>query len=187
MKFIPVKQGSPEWLEWRRSKITATDAAIILGSSPYSNIHQLRAEKLDLIDRPPMNFAMQRGKDLEDEARQEFEEMTGYVMIPRVVEHTTHSWMGASCDGIDVFGQHLLEIKNNGKKNHKLATQGIIPSHHYPQIQHQLEVTGLNMCYYFSFNGKEGVIVRVFRDAHFIEKMIEKEMDFYEMLQKFAS
>ena len=32
---LPVRQGSPEWLEARRTHITATDLPVLLGISPW--------------------------------------------------------------------------------------------------------------------------------------------------------
>lgn len=43
MKEIKLEQGTPEWLAWRRTVITATDASIILGNNP--GIHRILVGK----------------------------------------------------------------------------------------------------------------------------------------------
>lgn len=42
------------------------------------------------------------------------------------------------------------------------------------------------MAYYYSFDGKEGVCLECKRDVEYIEKMIEKEQDFYQCMESFA-
>ena len=37
MKFIPITQGSDEWLRFRRSHIGASDAVTIMGLSPWKS------------------------------------------------------------------------------------------------------------------------------------------------------
>ena len=35
MKIIDVAQRSPEWLRWRSGGVTASEAAVVVGRSPY--------------------------------------------------------------------------------------------------------------------------------------------------------
>lgn len=35
MKIVNFEQGSEEWLTWRKGRLTATDAAALLGKSRY--------------------------------------------------------------------------------------------------------------------------------------------------------
>ena len=34
MQIVPLEQNTPEWLEWRKGKATASQAAIIMGAAP---------------------------------------------------------------------------------------------------------------------------------------------------------
>ena len=43
---LPVRQGSQEWLDYRRTVITATDIPVLLGISPYRCEADLADEKL---------------------------------------------------------------------------------------------------------------------------------------------
>jgi putative phage-type endonuclease len=175
-----LEQGSLEWLKLRKTKITATDAAVIMGASHWKTSLQLYHEKLSEDNNTFRNEAMQRGIDLEPIARDLFEIKTGHKMIPKVV---VNDWTMASLDGINAWDE-ILEIKCPGPKDHSIAVSGKIPDHYYPQLQHQMYVCNSEKAFYFSFDGADGVIVEVKRDDEYIEKMIAEEFKFYMCLQQ---
>lgn len=175
-------QNTPEWLEFRRRKIGASDAPIILGVSPWKTPYQLWLEKTSGV-ASTATARQKRGLELEELARQTFEKKTGMIMFPKVVLHPTFDWMMASLDGIDMDGQSIVEIKCPGQVDHDTAKAGKIPEKYIPQLQHQLAVTGLNWAYYFSFDGMDGVIVEVQRDSDYIERMIGLEKTFWECVE----
>ncbi len=179
VQVIDIEQGSQEWLDFRKLHITATDASAIMGANPWKSKTQLYHEKLS--NDPPMipNERMQRGIDLEPVARDLFALQTGVEVQPRVV---VKDWQMASLDGIDVFAQKIVEIKCPGEKDHAIALSGKVPSHYYPQLQHQMYVCDVDEMYYFSFDGFDGVIVTVKRDNEYIAKMIVEERKFYECI-----
>jgi len=182
---MKLRQGSPEWHKWRNEGIGASDSPIIMGVSPWRKSHQLWEEKVGLRDSTFMSAAMQRGMDLEPVARKEFNFMTGIVMEEDCFIHPTLSWMRASMDGISKDKKYAVEIKCPGEKAHKMALDGIVPEYYYPQLQHQIEVCGLDMIYYFSFDGERGKILEVGRDQAYIDKMIQEEEKFFECMTKF--
>jgi putative phage-type endonuclease len=168
-----------QWLEWRRGGIGSSDAPIIMGVSPWCTPHQLW-ERIILRKETESNYAMDRGTKLEEPARQCFERLMDVELFPKNVQHKSRPWMRASLDGIDIDEKIMVEIKCPLKKeNHELAKQGKVPELYYPQVQHQLEVTGLDGMYYFSFDGKEGVIVEVERDQKYIDQMVQEEETFW--------
>ena len=181
MKTVNLKQKSQEWLAWRRSKIMASDAPIIMGVSPYKSPEKLLEEKIQCYERPG-NQWMQRGIDLEPKALSEFEKEKNLIMFPCVGIHD-NGWMAASFDGMTLEEDCIVEIKCPGKKDHAMALEGKIPDKYYPQIQHQIYVSGLNMAYYFSFDGERGVTIEVNKDEIYIENMIAKLFDFWQLLQ----
>jgi putative phage-type endonuclease len=182
-----IRQNTPEWKELRKTKIGASDAAPILGISPYKTAYRLWQEKLGLVQENFPNYAMQRGVQLEEEARLQLESITGLFFLPVVRFHDSIEWMIASLDGIDAEGKFIAEIKCPNRKDHIMAQEGKIPDKYYPQLQHQLEVCQLDVNYYFSFDGKEGALVKVFRDDVFIQKMLQRENEFWECLQEFRA
>lgn len=179
MKIIEVEQGSQEWLDWRKTVITATDCPAIRGSSPWMTAYKCWQKKLGLIPEDISNAAMERGKRLEPEARAKFVQEYNIKMTPAVVESSEFDFLGASLDGITAFGVAILEIKCGGKKLHDMATRGEIPQYYIDQIQHQLLVTGAERCFYYSYNGEEGICIEVFPDPEFKEKFLAQAREFW--------
>lgn len=180
MQLVRIKQKSKQWLEWRREKITASDAPIIMGMSPFKTPEQLLNEKLHKFESPE-NPYMRRGNELEPIALQAFEKETGLVMFPAVGVHE-NGWIAASFDAVTIEEDAICEIKCPGKKDHACALDGNVPEKYIAQLQHQIYVAGLNFAYYYSFDGQKGIILEVKRDEGFIEKMLEKETDFWNIL-----
>jgi putative phage-type endonuclease len=181
-------QGTPEWLELRKSCIGASDMPIIMGDSPWTTPLQLWKQKVGLAENTIITSSMQRGLDLEDIARQQFNRITLFEMTPTVIFHSEYPWLMASLDGAHYhlgILTHILEIKCASKIDHALAKKGKIPKKYYAQLQTQLAVTNLKMAYYFSFDGEKGVIVEVKRDDIYIERLIEKALDFKRYMDQF--
>lgn len=178
-----LQQNSPEWLEWRRDKIGASDAPVIMGESPWRTPRELWISKKEGIEQEDTPW-MKRGRDMEKTALEWFEKETGLIMFPAVVTHRSKPWMIASLDGLTMDHDAAAEVKNPGKSDHDLAVKGIVPEKYIPQIQHQIEVTELKSIYYVSFYEGRGVYIEVKRDEKYILKLLKKELEFYEMLTK---
>lgn len=178
-KFVELEQGTPEWLAWRRTVITGTDCPAILGSSPWSSAYKIWQRKLGHTEEQASNEAMERGKRLEPEARAQFNERYNMNMSPEVVESTEFEFLGASLDGMCMLGRSLLEIKCGGAKLHAMAANQEIPQYYLDQIQHQLLVTGAERCYYYSYDGKDGICIEVLPDPEFKARFIPKAREFW--------
>lgn len=177
-EIVPIEQGSPEWHNLRKTKITATDASVIMGDYPWKTKIKLFHEKLSNDSPMPPNERMQRGIDLEPIARDLFCMTTRHKMLPKVI---VKDWAMASLDGINDWDE-VLEIKCPGQKDHKEALLGKVPKHYFPQLQHQMYVCNSQKAFYYSFDGFDGVIVEVKRDDAYIEKMLAEEKLFYDAL-----
>lgn len=173
-------QGSKEWLEFRKSKITATDAAIILGLSKYETPYKLWQRKLGLIEDKEQTPAMKRGIELEPIARNLFNMDNQSNFQPIVAVCKSYEFLAASLDGYE--NGEVLEIKCNGEKNHAMAMQGVIPPDHYCQMQLQMFVTDSLKGYYFSFDGNDGKKIEVDFDPQYCQNMIPRLRDFYKQL-----
>ena len=184
MKVINVEQNTPEWLEFRRSRIGASDASTVMGENPWKTPHKLWEEKLMPFHETSVTPAMQRGIDLEPVAREAFIRQTGIPVEKIVVQHDEYDWMIASLDGINTDHKIVVEIKCPGELDHRAAQDGNIPMKYYGQVQHQLAVTGYDLAYYYSFDGTRGVVVDVERDDDYISAMIDREMEFMRCLQE---
>lgn len=183
MKIIEgIEQNSPEWLEFRKCKIGASDAPIIMGESPWCSPLQLWERKMGIAPEQPENFSMARGKELEQQARWVFEESIRSEFPPCVIQHDNFPWMIASLDGFSEDNHLAVEIKCPGKSDHELALKGIVPPKYRPQLQHQIEVCGLNRIYYFSYDGKENACIEVYRDQPYIDKMMVELKKFHKCM-----
>ncbi len=185
MKIIPVEQGSPEWLSWRKTVITATDCPAILGSSPWATAYKCWQRKLGLVEEQPSNAAMERGRNLEPQAREQFVYKWNIHMHPAVVESTEFEFLGASLDGISPCRKYILEIKCGGRELHCMAARGEIPQYYLDQMQHQLLVTGAEKCFYYSYDGKDGIYIEVFPDPEFVNQWMPKARDFWKCVAFF--
>lgn len=182
MKTVNIRQRSKEWLEFRRNHIGASDAPIIMGESQFKTVDKLYHEKIHYCESFP-NPYMTRGNELEPIALKEFEKETGLIMFPCVGIHDEIEWMSASFDGMTIEEDVLVEIKCPGKKDHHEALIGIIPKKYKAQLQHQMYVSCVQFMFYYSFDGEKGVILEIKRDEEYIQEMIEKEFEFWKLLQ----
>lgn len=185
IKYDGLVQGTPEWLKWREDGIGGSEAGTIMGVNPYCDVYELWQRKLHLLPEIESNDAMKRGHELEPIAREIFELETGLKMKPMCYVHDEYSFIRASLDGISIDENIILEIKCPGLKNHAEAIAGKIKPYYYAQMQHQLLVTGAELCYYFSYTDLLEVDawtsppIEVRRDEPFIERLIERESKFW--------
>ena len=186
MKLIDLVQGSESWLKFRQENIGASDAPIIAGCSPYKTKYQLWLEKMGMF-KQKHNGAMQKGTDLEPIARSLFNDTYGGDYSPAVVKHNSIDYLSASLDGLSKDLKSILEIKYSSQSDHESAKNGKIPTKYIAQLQHQMEVCEKDELNYFSFNGSEGVLVKVKRDDQYIEKLLLLKADFWEMVQSFTA
>ena len=147
MKIIPLTQRTPEWHQWRAKGVTASEAPIILGRSPYKTPRQLWAERTGAatpedISRKP---CVQRGIKMEDQVRQGFEDRHSTILLPFCAESTQHSVLRASLDGLSDDGEPV-ELKVPTEKTYRaIVAQGDQATAYqlaWVQLQHQLYVTG---------------------------------------------
>lgn len=176
-------QGSEEWLSIRRTKITSSDAAAIMGVSKWSTAYETWLSKLGFGKEVLDNPAMKRGRDLEPIARELFIKETGILVVPKVVFSKEYDFMMCSCDGLDLMQENLLEIKCPGQEDHQKALDGIIPEHYRPQILHQMLTTGLKKAFYFSFTPSSWKLIEMKLDEKEASELIQREKDFYTCMQ----
>lgn len=186
MKIIELEQCSNKWIEWRKSKVTASELPIIMGKSKWLSPYELWQQKLGFTSGMKDNWAMQRGRELEPIVRDLVNKKLESNFVPMVVEHEELDWAAASLDGIDLELEAILEIKCPCLADHKLAEEGKVPEHYFDQIQFQLFCSGMQIAYYASYYNPAGnsedplVIFLVERDEDYMLKnMLNKAADFY--------
>lgn len=179
MKFYNLEQGSAEWLAFRRTKVGASDAPIVLGISKFKTADVLLKEKLTGVEGNS-NYSMKEGTRLEPIARQLLEQRLGVKLSAAVVTHDEHEWICASLDGLSDDHQILVEIKCGSRKLFEDAIQGVVPPMYEVQIQHQLLVTGLHCAIYCVYYEGEIALIDVVRwETTRLHDLLEKLSNFY--------
>lgn len=182
MKILNLKPDTQEWLQWRKTIISSTDAASIMGVNPYCKLDKLKQKKLGLISEEPVNQYMQRGKNLEAEARNKFNKDNDMDMQPLIIESSEHPFLGASLDGFCRIGDDtcfILEIKCPQNKSMNEAKKGNVKQLYIAQIQHQLLTTGADTCFYYCYDGIDGHTIEVYPDKDWQNEYIPKAEEFW--------
>ncbi len=172
--------------ELRRLYIGASDAAAIMGVSPWDTKKTLWETKMGL--RPPkeMTYAMQRGIEAEPKARAWLEKETKFFFAPCRIFHEKYPWMMASMDGMTKLGKYSVEIKCPGQMDHLDARAGRVPPKYYPQLQHQMLVTGHKSMYYLSWVETDPILILVEADEEYQKNLLAEEEKFYQSMIEFA-
>lgn len=185
-QIIDIEQRSPEWHEFRERKIGASDAAAILGVSPFETRLELW-ERLAFKKERKKTHAMQRGTELEPKALAWVNNKLKVNFEPKVIKSNEYPDIFASLDGFEMKGSmpFLLEIKCPGRQDHLEAVNGKVPDHFYPQVQHQMHVADVDEMVYCSFDGHKGAIVMVYRQKDYCKSLFREEMRFLARLINF--
>lgn len=180
-----IEQRTEAWFAARAGKATASRIADIIArtKSGHSASRQSYAVQLALEritgqrEDGFTSAAMQRGTELEAEARASYEAERGeLVQEVGFIDHPAIAMAGASPDGM-VGGDGLLEIKCPDSKQHlEYLRLQIVPAKYKPQVQWQMACTARAWCDFVSYDPRfpEGLqlhIVRVQRDAEYIEEL----------------
>lgn len=109
------EQGSQEWLDARKNKLTASTIAVLEGMYPNLSKEKFVRQKVrDICDCESefkMVPAVQHGQDMEDYARAYYEYHTGSeVFETGLITHPKYEFIAASPDGL-IGASGLLEIK----------------------------------------------------------------------------
>lgn len=198
MRRISLDQQSSDWLEWRKGGIGSSDCSAILGISPWT-------KRADLLEYKAAHFgcgkmrktekgkseAMIHGIESEPMVRDMFIDLTGIRVEPGCGIHDRYTWMRASFDGINERGSLVIEIKSpKSPRSHESAVAGVVPNIYYPQIQHQLLVSGAECCFYVSWcaaskfsRADQLKIIKVPPSPDYQKYLLEEEVKFWEELQ----
>jgi hypothetical protein len=181
MKILNHEQGSDEWLISRLGVLTASNFAKLLSPTGKKStqmeayVNQLVAEKCTgKVTEFYKSADMERGNELEPEARAMYEFITGNeVFETGLILHDDLN-VGCSPDGL-VGDDGGLEIKCPKPENHVAnLRRGSIDMKYYPQVQGCLWITERDWWDFVSFHPEmEILIVRVERDDKYINSLAE--------------
>lgn len=193
-----------EWLEERRSGLGGSDAASVLGISKWKSRLALWAEKTGQVEEPNLEEVeyVEWGNILEDPIAQRYTKITGRTLIDHgrfaIRINEKYPFMHCTMDREIPFlqsgarepfpayasGNGDLSIKNTSEFKKK-DWEEEAPAVYQAQLQHELAVTGLQW-------GSFGVLIGgnrfhwmdVPRNDRFISLLIEKEEEFWDMVQR---
>ena len=176
MKIYNFEQRTEDWYNIRKGKMTASNAETIIanGKGLETYIYNLMAEYYSSAEKENyINADMQRGIDLEPEARLEFEFYTDLdVQEVGFIEY--NDFIGVSPDGL-IGDDGLIEIKcPNDSIYFKLLLSNNIKPEYIAQMQMQMYVTERQYCYFVSYNPnfeKSLYIKKINRDEEMIDKL----------------
>ncbi len=185
-RLVSTKEMSREdWLALRKQSIGGSDAAAVIGESPWKSPFTLYAEKKGLIDDKVTSEAMRQGTDLESYVASRFMEASGKKVRQSnfMYMHDVHDFITANIDR-DVVGENAgLECKiMNVYSDSKLKTEGghLIPEQYYYQCQHYMMVMGYDHMYLavlvppFDFWWE-----KIDRNDEVIKSLLDAEIDFW--------
>jgi len=162
----------------------ASDAPTVMGENPFNSAAQLLQEKRGPVRSFGQNAAMARGTELEPEARRRYIAKTGRDVRPACLQSTRYDWLRASLDGFAINHDAVVEIKCGASVYRKTSQSRNVPGYYYGQLQHILAVTGLDSldfwCYWPS---SPELLLHVGRDNAYIERLLEKELGFWNLVQ----
>ena len=180
MKIINCIQGSEEWFKARAGVPSSSNFdKVVTGSGLPSKqqekyIYQLVGESLlGTKEEGYQNVAMQRGTEMEGEARDLYSMISGETVIEVgfCIADNLFKY-GASPDGL-VGDDGLLEIKCPNLATHVgYLLDNKMPSTYFQQVQGQMLVTARKWVDFMSYYpGIKPFIIRVYRDDTFLHNL----------------
>jgi len=183
MIILDHEQGSPEWLAARLGKPSASMFAKLItqtgkpSSSADGYINQLIAERITGQSEPfYVNDHMARGTELEPEAREAYEFISGNEVIETGFILDTSFEFGCSPDGL-ILDQGGLEIKCPAPQTmvSYLRDNQVGVKKYWQQMQGCLWITQRDWWDFFAYHPEmPHVLVRVERDEEYIAKLAEE-------------
>ena len=163
-----VQQGTPEWHALRARYFTASEAAAMMGCSPYESRAELLRRKASGISEEPdaaRQRLFERGHAAEAAARPAAEEAIGEELFPAVMTAEVEGLpLLASLDGLTMDGRIAWEHKLMSERiNKALIETDMPPMDHVWQMEHQLLVSGAEEVHYWASTGQGPYAMRTYR------------------------
>ena len=182
-----------EWLEYRRQGIGGSDAAALMGVSPFATARDLYYDKLKIVSYKDddSNWVEKRiGHLLEDLVAEIFCKKTDYhiYQIHKMFRHPVYSFMLADIDYFITLPNGetaILEIKTtnyNAKDKWWFDGKKTVPVNYEIQGRHYMTVMDLDHVFYCCLygNNEDEVIIRhIERDKAYEDELIALESDFW--------
>ena len=181
-----------EWLDYRKKGIGGSDAAAIMGVSPFATKRDLFYDKTGI--RPAFQenednwVAKEVGHRLEDLVAEIFSKKTGLKIFPvrTMFRHPLYPFMLADVDFFIEFADGtygILECKTTNYNCQEKWANNTIPVNYEYQVRHYMSVMNIDKAYIaclYGNNAEEFFIRPLERDLETEEDLIAEEKYFWE-------
>lgn len=183
---------TPQWLEMRKKGIGASEAAAVVGLSPWSTPLEIFLRKTGQLAEKEQTDAMRMGHLLEPVIWTRFNELTGIPVITRpvgLIAHREHDFILATPDALVHPENEDLQIGESKSTNWRRAAEmgenpEDVPMDWLVQVQQQLAVTELQVGRLaVLLDGRTLLNFRIERNQNLIEALIEAETEFWQRIQ----
>jgi len=175
-----------DWLEHRRHGIGGSDAAVIMGVSPWTSLMDLWLEKTGQYVEDIDSESMYWGRVLEAVIAKEFA-IRNKLKIRRVnaiLQHPDYPYMIANVDRVIVGRKEGLEIKTGHEFSSQHWENGV-PAYYYAQVQHYMAVTGFKLWHIaVLIGGNKYEQFVVHRSEDYINELIAAEAEFWKLVEE---
>lgn len=181
-----IEQGTKEWFEQRKGRITASNVGAILGLDPYRNaddvLRQMVRETLGAEPEFKGNVATEWGKYNEEGAIAEFTMRCG-LETEKCGFFPYEEWLGASPDRLIPGYSAILEckcpygIRNDPNPQFKSIKD---QPHYYAQIQIQLFCTSSTKCHFYQWTPHDIKREDVYINQEWLDDVLPFLSEFYQ-------
>ena len=181
-----IAQRTPEWFEYRRSRVTASEVSTVLAQGKGA-MSLIKAKKASSMLRGGVSNEYTRiGSENETEVVRLYKRLYPHVQVYHdlpVVPHQEHNFVAASLDACTNTGVNV-EIKTIFKDTHVKVCKA-----HRDQVQLQMEVADLEVTHlvhhYYTMEGSPIVVHTIARDRGWFERSLPVIESFIERLKNY--
>lgn len=178
------------WLAERRKGVGASEAAAVLGRSPYEDATTLALRKLGRLPEVEENESMELGSLLEPVLAELYQRRTGRRLTEQQVfrRDQVRPFIFATADAIDAEGE-LVEFKTTGvhsDSSKSLGEDGTdeLPEHWLIQAQQQMHVFNGTVCHFAVLvGGQRFRTFEVARNQRIIDVLVGEVERFWAKVQ----
>lgn len=190
-----LEQRSEQWLKWRRSGVTATEAVVLLNGSHFGRTpSDVFDEKFGVAKPQFFNNAMKNGVSHESDCIKCFEAKHGVTVqtVGTCMANKSLPLLKASLDGYIPEYNILIECKCPGRANWEDVVRNGVNAkcvkYYTLQVQHQLLVSGSligYLCFWYkedpenTAEAPQFLEIRIERDLAVMGEIIRKCGDFW--------
>lgn len=176
IKYIDIQQGSQEWLDYRKGKLTASNATAIGANGAGLNTYckSVAIESLGVEKTNYINADMERGNELEPIAISAYEfQYSLKIDTVGCIENDKYQNVLASPDGL-IGNDGGCEIKAKNDEKHLSLIIGETKEIPYNQIQMSLLISEREWWDFISINtnfSKPLFVKRIYPDTVYFNKL----------------